>query len=107
MDILHEELAEQVLCSLGGVLYLDLLETSALHRQLAAACRDAAACCPKEAADVLAELVQITQAVAAHARHTRRLVHALTDTQAVLRGDQQRPSRSFPGGDGDQPGVGR
>jgi hypothetical protein len=96
MDMLHEEIGEEVLCRLGSVLYLNLLETTTLRSRLAQACRDAAACHPKEAADVLAELVGTTHAVAAHARHTRQLLSALTHTQAVLRGEERPLHRPCP-----------
>lgn len=82
--MLHEELAEEVLCTLGGVLYLDLVETSTLHTRLAEISRHVAACPRQEAADVVADLVDVTEAVAAHARHTRRLLAVLTDAPGVL-----------------------
>jgi hypothetical protein len=105
MDMLHEEIGEEVLCRLGSVLYLNLLETTTLRSLIAQACRDTAACHPKEAADILGELVGITHAVAAHARHTRQLLSALTHTQAVLRrGDEHRlyplPESDSPNEDG-------
>lgn len=96
MDMLHEEIGEEVLCRLGSVLYLNLLETTTLRSLIAQACRDAAACHPKEAADILGELVGITHAVAAHARHTRQLLSALTDTQAVLRRGEERRLHPLP-----------
>lgn len=94
--MLHEELAEEVLCSLGGVLYLDLVETSALHSRLAEISRHVAACPRQEAADVVAELVDVTQAVAAHARHTRQLLGILTDAPVVLHKPWQGDEGSGP-----------